>query len=55
MRILAKYENGVFSVTKNTYGHILAEMKRQTARQMDAVFAPVAVKMAVKPMVGKVN
>jgi hypothetical protein len=26
------------SLTKNTYGHILEEMKRETARQTDAVF-----------------
>ncbi|SPF56432.1 hypothetical protein SBA4_860011 [Candidatus Sulfopaludibacter sp. SbA4] len=39
----------------NTCGHVLDEMKRETARQTDAVFNPVAVKMAVKPGFGKIN
>jgi integrase len=29
-----------FTVTMNTYGHILEEMKKETARQTDAVFGP---------------
>jgi integrase len=37
------------TVTMNTYGHVLEEMKSETARQIDAVFGPVAVKLAVKP------
>ena len=29
-----------FNLTMNTYGHILEEMKKETARQTDAVFSP---------------
>ena len=43
------------NVTMNTYGHVLDDMKRETARQTDAVFSPVAVKLAVKPKAAKVN
>jgi hypothetical protein len=28
------------SLTMNTYGHILEEMTRETARQTDALFSP---------------
>jgi hypothetical protein len=31
------------SLTMNTYRHILDEMKRETARQTDAVFSPAPV------------
>jgi integrase len=27
------------TITMNTYGHVLEEMKRETARQTDAVFS----------------
>jgi integrase len=43
------------SLTMNTYGHVLEEMKKETAKQMDAVFEPVAVKVAVKRQATKVN
>lgn len=43
------------SVTMNLYGHVLDDMKRETARQIDAIFNPVAVSLAVKPEAGKVN
>jgi len=28
------------TTTMNTYGHVLEEMKKETARQTDAVFSP---------------
>jgi integrase len=43
------------SLTMNTYGHVLEEMKRETARQTDAIFSLVAVKLAVKPGVERIN
>jgi integrase len=43
------------TLTMNTYGHVLEEMQRETARQTDAIFNPVGVKMGVKPDAGKVN
>jgi integrase len=36
------------NLTMNTYGHVLEEMKKETANQMDAVFDPVAVKSLAK-------
>jgi integrase len=44
-----------FTLTMNTYGHVMDEMKRETARQIDAVFNPVAVKAAVKPLLRSVK
>ena len=32
------------SLTMNTYGHVLEEMKRETARQTDAVLERLVVK-----------
>jgi integrase len=43
------------TVTMNVYGHVLEEMRRETARQIDAVFSPVAVKAAVKPVSDRVQ
>jgi integrase len=43
------------SLTMNTYGHVLEEMKCETARQTDAVFDRLAVKLAVKPAAEVVN
>jgi len=43
------------NLTMNTYGHVLEQMKRGTARQIDTTFGPVAVKLAVKPTADKVN
>jgi integrase len=43
------------TLTMNTYGHVLEAMKRETAQQIDAVFGPVAVKLAVTPPAGRVN
>jgi integrase len=43
------------SITMNTYGHILDEMKHETSRQTDAVFDRLAVKLAAKPAAEKVN
>src|ERR1017187_9510232 len=43
------------TLTMNTYGHVLEEMQRETARQTDAVFNPPAVKLAVKPVAERVN
>jgi integrase len=43
------------TLTMNTYGHVLEEMQRETARQADAVFNPPAVKLAVKPVAERVN
>jgi integrase len=37
------------SLTMNTYGHVLQEMRRETARQTDEVFKRLAVSLAVKP------
>jgi integrase len=43
------------NVTMNIYGHVLDDMKRETARQTDEVFNSVAVKLAVQPKAAKVN
>jgi integrase len=43
------------SLTMNTYGHVLKETRRETARQTDAVFTRLAVKLAVKPKAESVN
>jgi len=43
------------SLTMNTYGHVLKEMRQETARQTDAVFNRLAVKLAVKPAAGIIN
>jgi len=43
------------SITMNTYGHVLEEMKAEPARQMDALLGGAAVKMAVKLPAEKVN
>jgi integrase len=43
------------TLTMNTYGHVLEEMQRETARQTDAVLNPLAVKLAVKPASVRVN
>ena len=43
------------SLTMNTYGHVLEEMQRETARQTDAVLNPLAVRLAVKPVAERVN
>ena len=43
------------SLTMNTYGHILEEMKSETARQTDALFDSLAVRLAVKSVAAKVN
>jgi integrase len=43
------------SLTMNTYGHILREMKHETARQTDVVFGRLVVKAVVKPATDSVN
>ena len=43
------------TLTTNTYGHVLEEMQRETARQTDAVLNPLAVKLAVKPVAERVD
>jgi integrase len=43
------------SVTMNIYGHVLDDMKRETARQTDAILSPVAVTLAVKPKTRTIN
>jgi integrase len=43
------------TLTMNTYGHVLEEMQRETARQTDAVLNPLAVRLAVKPIADRVN
>jgi integrase len=43
------------SLTMDTYGHVLDEMKRETARQTDEVFLRLAVKLAVKPASEAIN
>jgi integrase len=43
------------SLTMNTYGHVLKEMRQETARQTDAVFNRLAVKLAVKPEAEIIN
>jgi hypothetical protein len=39
----------------NTYGHVVKEMRKETARQTDAVFNRLAVKLAVKPETEIIN
>jgi len=39
----------------NTYGHVLKEMRQETARQTDAVFTRLAAKLAVKPEAEIIN
>lgn len=41
--------HSTISLTMNTYGHVLQEMRRETAQETDAVFNRLAVKLAVKP------
>jgi integrase len=43
------------SLTMDTYGHVLEEMKYETVRKTDAIFTPAAVKLAVKPPVESIN
>jgi hypothetical protein len=43
------------SLTMNTYGHILEEMKRETACQTDAVFSPVSARGTAKPAVNAIS
>jgi integrase len=43
------------SLTTNTYGHVLKEMRRETARQTDEVFKRMAAKSAVEPPVETVH
>ncbi len=43
------------SVTMNLYGHVLEDMKRETARQIDEIYKRVAVNLAVKPAAEQVN
>lgn len=43
------------SLTMNTYGHVVKEMRKETARQTDAVFNRLAVKLAVKPATEIIN
>jgi integrase len=43
------------TLTMNTYGHVLEEMKSETARHTDAIFQSLAVKLAVKPPAKTVN
>jgi hypothetical protein len=40
------------TLTMNTYGHVLDEMKKETAKQMDAILNPAAVSLAVNPSEG---
>jgi integrase len=42
------------TLTMNTYGHVLEEMQKETARQTDAIFNPVGVKLGVKPDAGRI-
>jgi integrase len=43
------------SLTMNTYGHVLEDMKHETARKMDEALNPVAVKLAVNSATAKAN
>jgi integrase len=43
------------SVTMNTYGHILEEMKHETARQTDAIFSSMPTKNIAKSTIEKPN
>ncbi len=43
------------SLTMNTYGHVLQEMRRETARQTDEVFNRLAVSLAVKPVTERIQ
>jgi integrase len=42
-------------LTMDTYGHLLEEVQQETADKMDAVLAPVAVNVAVKPRLRRVK
>ena len=43
------------SLTMNTYGHVLQEMRRETARQTDEVFARLAANSAAKPRIEAIH
>jgi integrase len=43
-----------FNLTMNTYGHVLEEMKRETARQTDAVFNSVTIKPPASLTTGEI-
>jgi hypothetical protein len=43
------------SLTMNTYGHVLEEMKHETARKMDDALNPLAVNLAVNSVATKAN
>ena len=47
--------HSTISLTMNTYGHVLKEMRRETARQTDEVFNRLAAKSAVEPPVETVH
>jgi len=53
--IMELFGHSSISLTMNTYGHVLEEMQRDTARQTDAIFNPVGVKKGVKPVEERVN
>jgi integrase len=53
--IMELFGHSTISLTMNTYGHVLEEMQRDTARQTDAIFNPVGVKKGVKPVEERVN
>jgi integrase len=53
--IMELFGHSSISVTMNIYGHVLDDMKRETARQTDAILSPVAVTLAVKPKTRTIN
>jgi integrase len=53
--IMELFGHSSISLTMNTYGHVLEEMKRETATRMDQALEPVAVNVAVKPSPEKAN
>ena len=53
--IMELFGHSSISLTMNTYGHVLEEMKHETARKMDEALNPVAVKLAVNSVATKAN
>ena len=53
--IMELFGHSSISLTMNTYGHVLEDMKHETARKMDEALNPVAVKLAVNSATAKAN